>query len=357
MTGVSNHVAMSFVHRPVVGQAIGVGSLRLITGGGCIVHVAIDIEETQVVHSTTEQVATDVEVVVVGILDDLGACVGHRFVHEQIDVGRTILGKHRERLFARLVAECHEGPRTSRQRLGAHMVGTADDGMDMSVGIKAEGKGVLALTVPEDGTCLIPLQPEVEGEVSAQENGVARPSGRCTRNELIGHLVVDRTVVEHRRDNDVLVAHVAWDDVLGELDAHVVAKAQDAAGRSGCGERTWGDVVLDDRHLIAIDIDVLVVEIGSCKGAEGVGTLRIAGLTLHIQRQGQVARCRKNGIVILRRIGRIDQILVERCPAGVAGETVLHTDELKALERTIEVSHLHREAVACLDIENGLVDD
>ena len=89
--------------------------------------------------------------------------------------------------------------------------------------------------------------------------------------------------VELGRDDDVLVADIAWYDVLVELNQQVVAIAQYAVCRRWCGELAWCRVVLHHLNLVAIYGDRLLTVHRRGVGAEGVGALRVVDGTVHVE--------------------------------------------------------------------------
>ena len=130
---------------------------------------------------------------------------------------------------------------------------------------------------------MCPLEPEVDGEVAVEEQGICRPSILHSGNELVGHFVIDRLVVELGGDDDVLVADIARHDVFVELKTDVIAVAQYAVGRRRCGDVAWPHVVLHHRHLATVHVDVIGAIRRRGVGSEGVVALRIEIVIVHVE--------------------------------------------------------------------------
>ena len=82
---VGGHVAVAFLHGPVVGQAVDIVVLRLVLSGGSLSDVAVDVEQCQVVYGTVH--IAKIEVVVVAVVYLLHHHVVHRLVGEELERG------------------------------------------------------------------------------------------------------------------------------------------------------------------------------------------------------------------------------------------------------------------------------
>ena len=152
----------------------------------------------------------------------------------------------------------------------------------MVVAVDVQSEGFLSHAPLEDGARICPLEPEVDGETTRQENWIAGSALRCLGNDLKCHVVVHRSLVETGSDDDVVAAHVARHDVLVELYADVVAIVEDAVGRRRCSEIARTSHVLHHCHLVGIDLHGCVFAIAVERGGEsteGVGALWIAHIT------------------------------------------------------------------------------
>ena len=92
-------------------------------------------------------------------------------------------------------------------------------------------------------------------------------------------------VVQLGGDDDVLVADVAWHDILVELHHHVVAVTQDAVAWRRRGELVRSHVILHYGYLLAIDGHRFFTVHRRGVGTEGVGALWVVVGIAHVVRQ------------------------------------------------------------------------
>ena len=226
----------------------------------------------------------------------------------------------------------------------------------MALGIDSQHKGRGALAQLQDGALCLPVNPEVHREVAIEEDGVHR--ALVFYPEQLAHLVVDGLMVQLRRDDDILVAHIAWHDVFIELYAQILAVVQDAVRRCRGGKCPRADVVLHHRHLLAIHRCGIVGigAVGRCrKGAEGVGALREEVVVRHVEVVANGTGIGQHGVAAVDGVFRIGDVGVDGVPLRVTGKAVLHTHVSQILELPVEVFQLQLQ-LALVSTQHLLIE-
>ena len=71
----------------------------------------------------------------------------------------------------------------------------------------------------EDGTGAVQVNPELQREVTIEEDRIDRLYLLTERQQSQRYLMVNRTTVQLGGDDDVLVTHIARHDIFVELDS------------------------------------------------------------------------------------------------------------------------------------------
>ena len=277
------------------------------------------------------------EAVVVAVMNSL--CVGlrNRLILEETLAAGVPLGEHVQRMVGSLVAQYAVGPHARRHGGMAHQFRTGNMHMGMAFVVEAQGEHVGAYAQLQDGAHRFAIEPKVGAEVATEENGVLRVCTPSTTAQVGRHLMADGLLVQLRRDDDVLVAHVAGHDVLIELHGQLVAKAQDAVRRRGRKEGAGLRHVLDDSDDIAVNMDKVGAVGRSSKAAELVVTLGVGEVARHVDGQAQVARGGQHVVGCVERVGLVSDPGVQVGPLRVTSEAILHAHVLQVLELAVEV--------------------
>ena len=181
----------------------------------------------------------------------------HRLVMKQLDGGGAILCQDVERHLGGIVAQGKEHPLVLRHGVCADKLCLGNGHLHVAGIVDAQREVVGAGSLVEDGARIVPVQPEVHGEVTLQEHGVHRPRHIEEGDDLVGYVVVHLAVVQLRRDDDVVRVDIARHDVLVELDGQLVAVAQNAVGGRRRIEAAGAAHVLDDSDDVAVHTDIL----------------------------------------------------------------------------------------------------
>ena len=215
---------------------------------------------------------------------------------KQLDGGRAVLCQNVERHLGGIVAQGKEHPLVLRHSVCADKLCLGNGHLHVAGIVDAQREVVRAGSLVEDGARIVPVQPEVDGEVTLQEHGVHRPRHVEEGNNLVGYVVVHLTAVQFGGDDDVVRVDIARHDVLVELDGQLVAVAQDAVGGRRRVEVARTRHVLGDGDDVAIYLDILRAIGRGGEGTELVVALREREVALHLRGIAQVALLGQQGV-------------------------------------------------------------
>ena len=221
--------ALSLVERPVGHEAGGVCGCVVVFLRGHFEHVAADAVDAHVVDVALEAVASEVEVLVVGIdhllqgasssEDGLYGVGGCAMLHHHVQGGGD-----------GVVGISHVNPFV----LGYDEFGGLGDAVDfcgeVPHAVDAEDEGVVAAAVTEDGASTGVFEPHGHGAVASHVEVVGGLCSGLVSAEVEAHLMCGGLLVDLAGDLDVGGVDVAWHDVLVELHHQVVAMVEDAVG-------------------------------------------------------------------------------------------------------------------------------
>ena len=218
---VSRHEAVSLVHVPVVGQTVGVGVFGHILVGFRFLQVAEDIVDREVVDVRVNR--TEVQVVVVAVVRFVDIDLRDGLSFEQVKGRRVVLRYHIEEHGLRLVVHGKEGPFVHRNGFLGSVFGTGDIDHHIAVRVYREPEVAVPFPLVQDSAAFVGFEPELHGEVAAEEERVLRPHFLAVGQEPHRHLMVDRLAVQLGGNHDIGAAYIAGDDVLVELYRELLA--------------------------------------------------------------------------------------------------------------------------------------
>ena len=297
VTPVVCHVAMSFVHRPIVLQSIHIVILGQILLCGCHFQVPADAVEAQVVNGTSH--ATKIHVVVVVIVNGLYNLYWHRLIRKERQRGGTILCQCRKSEVSSVATHSKVDPLSHGQHVLADHSCSCDIDDHVSLVVNADDKA--PFTMVKNRARFSPHHPEFDAEVAIDKDGVDRTLHTIVIYHDLRHVVLHGLTVELGGNDDVLVTDIAGHDVFVELHHDVVAVAQYAVCRRGCGELSWSLVILYHGNLLAVDVDFIFAILCHSVGTESVGALWVEVGIAHVVLQTQVALGRKRLATQFRR--------------------------------------------------------
>ena len=302
-------------------------------------NVSIDIVETESMDISVE--TTEVEIIIVSIADSLHSPLCYRFVLEKVDAFVLRESKHIEGHTTSLVGERHEGPVVLRHRLATNKFIASDfsDNVTVLAYVQCEVANISAQV--HERSCIVPVQPEVEREVTFEEHRVLCSRLFTERIQMQCHLVVHLLTVEFSGNNNILVAYVTRHDILVKLDSKLVTVTQDTVGRRWGIEVTRTSQIFGYSNDVAVYADKFCIVWGSGKSPEFIVTLRITQVARHILSPAQVALCRQCAETGRGRVCLVSYPCVQVDPLRIAGKTILHTDILQFFELSVEPSETH----------------
>ena len=165
---------------------------------------------------------TEVEIIIVSIADSLHRPLCYRFVLEKVDAFVLRESKHIEGHTTSLVGERHKSPVVLRHRLATNKFIASDfsDNVTVLAYVQCEITSISAQV--HKRSCIVPVQPEVEREVTFEEHRVLCSRLFTERIQMQCHLVVHLLTVEFGGNNNILVAYVTRHDILVKLDSKLV---------------------------------------------------------------------------------------------------------------------------------------
>ena len=205
---------------PVVGQTVGVGVLGHILVGFRFLQVAEDIVDREVVDVRVNR--AEVQVVVVAVVRFVDIDLRDGLAGEQVKGRRVVLRYHVEEHGVGAVVHGDEVPFVHRYGFLAGVFGTGYIDLHIAVRVYREPEVAVPFPLVQDSAAFVGVEPELHGEVTAEEDGVHGLHLTCAR-QTERYLMVDRFAVQQGGNHDVGAAHIAGDDVLVELYRELLA--------------------------------------------------------------------------------------------------------------------------------------
>ena len=166
---------------------------------------------------------TEVEVVVVAVVRFVYLYLRDGLSGEQVKGRLVVLRYHVEGHRLRLVVHGEEYPFAHRYGCLADVFRTGYIDHHIAVRVYRDAEIAAAVALVQDGAVVVVFEPELHGEVAAEEERVLRPHLFAIRSEPHRHLMVNRLAVQPGGNHDIGAAYIAGDDVLVELYRELLA--------------------------------------------------------------------------------------------------------------------------------------
>ncbi len=225
---------------------------------------------------------------------------------------------------------------------------------EVAVIVHADHKLLLSLSVRQQSASALEVHPGINGKTLACQIDVGLGSGCVVRagHAECGGMRHLRTV-EHTGNDEVgSLGQLTLEEVLVELNAHLVARRENAVGRCRQAERLRPLHVLHESYLLTGVVHLLIAVRTYREDAEGVVTVAEVAhgqLVRHGSRAGQQ-------LVVLCLVSLVDYVFANQCPVGVALLAILYAERLEVVVVAVKLAERDVQVVAGLRVERSAVE-
>ena len=161
------------------------------------------------------------------------------------------------------------------------------------------------------------------------------------------------SAVEHTGNDEVGgLREFALEEVLVKLDAHVVARREDAVGRCRHAERLRALHVLHEGNLLTGVVHLLIAVRADGEYAEGVVAVAEVVHRQLVRHRG----CAGQQLVVLGLVGLVDYVFANQRPVGVALLAILYAERLEVVVVAVKLAERDVQVVAGLRVERSAVE-
>ena len=156
------------------------------------------------------------------------------------------------------------------------------------------------------------------------------------------------SAVEHTGNDEVGgLREFALQEVLIELDAHVIACREDAVGRRRHAERLRTLHVLHEGYLLTGVVHFLIAIRTNGEYAEGI----VAVAEVMHRQLIRYGGCAWQQLVVLGLVSLVDYVLTNQCPVGVTLFAILYAERLEVVVVAVELVERNVQVVASLRVD------